>query len=454
VWPEQFSALIRGNSVDVVDVRVQHDAREVRHVTAGTGAPAAVRLSRSFTTFWAAAATSGMGDGIVLAAAPLIASRLTGDPRLIAGVTMALTLPYVLFGIPMGVLVDRLDRRRSMIVIDFVRAGVLGLFTLGILSGHAGLVALYACFFLVGTGETFFRNASQALVPDLVTRDALVTANSRLVATQAATQQFIGPLAGSALFVVAPVLPFGVDAVSFLLSALLLRKVRPHREQVRAAAPAPGHRLRGLMRDMATGAKWLWRHRLLRNLAAISGVLNFVGAGAMAVMVVYAHRSLHLSDFGYGVLLTAEAVGSVLAAPLAPALVSRIGRDRALVLVAALYALANLGLSFFPVWWVAATGFLVIACGSVTWDVVVVALRQTLIPSELQGRVNSVYRLVAWGAIPLGAAVAGPISYGFGPPAVYGFGAGVMLLVMIRVAAGARRRWITTTLQRESDRDG
>lgn len=413
--------------------------------TAVAGKP---RLGSGFNRFWLAAGLSGAGDGISLAAAPLMASKLTDDARLIAGVTMALTLPYVVFGIPAGVLVDRFDRRRSMAVVDFVRFGAVAAFTLAVLFGQPSLALLYLVFFVIGTGETYFRNASQALVPSLVPREALMHANGRLVATQNATTQFIGPMAGAALFLVAAWLPFGVDAMTFLVSAVLLSTLRPAEQPAAflAAPPAKGV-LKGLLGDMTTGAKWLWRHRLLRNLAAMAGSLNFVASGAMAVLVVYAHETLGLNDFGYGALLAAEAAGAVLAAPFAPALVRRIGRDHALVVVAAAHVVACLVLWLVPIWWTTVLAFFVAACGAVTWDVVVVALRQTLIPDRLQGRVNSAYRLVAWGAIPLGAGAAGVVSHAFGPPAVYGFGAAVMALVMVRMLVGARRRWITNALE-------
>jgi MFS family permease len=407
-----------------------------------------MRLGRDFGKLWTAAACSGVGDGIALTAAPLAVSRITSDPRLIAGVTISLTLPYVLFGIPAGVLVDRLDRRRAMVRIDFIRFTVLVIFAISLLVSHTHLLLLYACFFVIGSGETYFRNASQAIVPALVPHPALMKANGRLIATQDATTQFVGPLAGAALFLLSPWVPFGVDALTFLVSAVLLTKVRvarPH--QYDAPRPRPDDAVwRSLLGDMGTGARWLWRHTLLRNLAAMAGALNFVSAGAMAVLVVYAHRTLGLGDFGYGTLLAAQAVGALLAAPFAPALARRIGRDYALVIVAVAHGSACLVLWLIPSWWTAVAAFLVAACGSVTWDVVVVALRQTLIPDQLQGRVNSVYRLVAWGAIPLGAATAGVVSHALGPPAVYGFGAALMFTIALRVLRGARRRWITSML--------
>lgn len=417
----------------------------------GRTRPTAHPLGKEFGKFWTAAAFSGIGDGIALTAAPLAVSSITDDPRLIAAVTISLTVPYVVFGIPAGVLVDRFDRRRAMAVIDFVRFGALATFMATLVIGHVHLAPLYICFFLIGTGETYFRNASQALVPALVPREGLMKANGRLIASQDANTQFVGPLAGAALFLISPALPFGVDAVTFLISAILLTRLRVSRasgviaEVIHGdtADALRGQGVRGLLADMGTGVTWLWRHQLLRNLSAMAGAINFVAGGAMAVLVVYAHRTLGLGDFGYGVLLAAQAAGAIAAAPFAPRLVRRIGRDYALVVVAAAYGVACLTLWLAPTPWTAVLAFLIAACGSVTWDVVVMALRQTLIPDQLQGRVNSVYRLVAWGAIPLGAAAAGTASYLYGPPAVYGFGAALMISIALRMLFGARRRWIS-----------
>jgi MFS family permease len=415
-----------------------------------------VRLGREFGKLWSAATVSAMGNGVSLSAAPLLASTLTDDPRWIAGVTMALTLPFVLLGVPAGVLVDRFDRRRSMAWIDFFRAGVLAAFSLLVLTGAGGLAAIYVCFFLVGTCETYYRNASQALVPAVVPRELLVPANGRLVSAQTAANQFAGPLAGSALFVLAPGLPFGVDALTFLASAVLLTRLRTRAPATpRAAgtgagagtAPGPGSSPPArLLADMATGVRWLWRHRLLRNLAAMAAVLNLVSGGTVAVLVVHAHRVLGLGDFGYGVLLACEAAGAAVAAWAAPAVVRAVGRDWALVVVAAGQAATGVLFWLARLPWLAGAALALGACAAVTWDVVVVALRQTLIPDHLQGRVNSVYRLVAWGSLPLGAALAGTIAYLFGTPAVFGLGAAVMVLAGVRLALGARRRWISAAL--------
>ncbi|MBS2965143.1 MFS transporter [Actinocrinis puniceicyclus] len=398
------------------------------------------RLGPGFTKLWLASSVSAVGDGMALTAAPLLATRLTTDPRSIAAVTAALTVPYALFGIPAGVIADRVELRGAMARIDWVRAALLAALTLCVAFGFGRLFLLYVCFFLVGLGETFFRNASQILVPHVVVPSGLVAANSRQQAAQVTGNQFLGPLAGASLFALAAAAPFGVDAATFLVSAVLLTTLRvsaaPARSAGLGAAPRPP-----LRREVFAGLAWLWRHRLLRALSAASALINFVTTGALAVLVVEAHAALRLGDAGYGVLLAGQAFGAVLAAKVSPGLTRRIGGEWSLVLAVLAIAAGYAGIWLLRSALVAGLALALAACADVTWNVVVVHLRQTLIPPRLQGRVNSVYRLVAWGAMPVGAAAAGFLAAATGAPSVFGAGALILAAVAVPLALGARARW-------------
>lgn len=396
-------------------------------------------LGGRFARLWTASTASAIGDGTSLTAAPLLASTLTDDPRLIAGVTLALTLPFAVFGIPAGILVDRVDLRRTMARVDWFRGVLMLVLCAVVATGRAGLPALYACFFLVGTCETFFRNASQVLVPSVVPAEHLVEANGRLLSAQNAASQFVGPLVGSLLFSVTRAVPFAVDSVSFFTSAGLLTTL-----PVATPPPARAGRPR-LLRDMTTGAAWLLRHRLLRNLALTAGAVNLVVTGALAVLVVHARVVLHLGAAGYGLLLACQAVGAVLASRVAPRLARRVGDGWSLVLVVSAIGAACVVIRLVPSAWAVGPALALIACAGVTWDVVVVVKRQTLIPTALQGRVNSVYRLLAWGAMPVGAALAGVLSKASGTPAVFTVGAGVMGALAVRLVLGLRAGWLDGT---------
>ncbi|MEH1014394.1 MFS transporter [Micromonospora sp. CPCC 206060] len=403
-------------------------------------------LSRDFSRLWSAAAVSSIGDGVTIAAAPLLAAQLTDDPRLIGGVSVAFTAPFVLFGIPAGLLVDRLDIRTAMVRVDIARAVLLAVLALGILGGWGGLPLLYVCMFLLGVGEVFCRNAAQVLVPFITPESGLATANARVMAAQEAGSGFLGPLIGALLFSVAIALPFGVDAATFLCSALLVSRIR--RSRPPAARPDTAG---GVLPEMLAGARWLWRHHLLRSLALLSCMINIAGSAMLAVLVVHSEQVLRLSAFGYGVMLSCQAVGAVLASRFAPVLTARLGREGALVATAALIATSEAVLATLPSAYAAGSALAIFACGTVTWNVVVVVLRQTLVPRHLLGRANSVYRLIAWGGLPVGAAAGGIVAAEAGTPAVFGIGAAVMAVMAVGLLYGARRQWITRAAPEQRD---
>ncbi|GBP99259.1 MFS transporter [Streptomyces spongiicola] len=401
------------------------------------------RLGRDFPWLWCSAAVSSLGDGATIAAAPLLASRLTDDPRLIGAASVAFTAPFILFGIPAGLLVDRVDIRAMMVRVDFARAALLTVLTLGILGGWGGLPLLYVCMFLLGTGEVLCRNAAQVLVPFITPKAGLATANARIMAAQEAGAGFVGPLVGALLFGVATALPFGVDAATFLCSAVLLGRIR----RTRPVEPDRDRDRAGMLSQMLAGASWLYAHHLLRSLALVSCLINLAGSAMLAVLVVHSGKVLHLGPFGYGALLACQAVGAVLASRFAPVLTQRLGREGALVATAALIATSETLLAAASSAYAAGAALAIFACGTVTWNVVVVVLRQTLVPQHLLGRANSVYRLVAWGGLPVGAAAGGILAAEVGTRAVFGAGAVVMAVVAAALLAGARRRWITRAEQ-------
>jgi predicted MFS family arabinose efflux permease len=239
------------------------------------------------------------------------------------------------------------------------------------------------------------------------------------------------------LFGAAIALPFGVDAATFLCSALLISRIRRNRPTVERSDTA------GVLPEMLAGARWLWRHHLLRNLALLSCVINIAGNAMLAVLVVHSERELHLSPFGYGVMLACQAVGAVTASRFAPILTARLGREMALVATATLIASSEALLAAVPSPYAAGGALALFASGTVTWNVVVVVLRQTLVPGHLLGRANSVYRLIAWGGLPVGAAAGGLVAAEIGTPAVFAIGSAVMALITVALLAGARRQWIT-----------
>ena len=251
--------------------------------------------------------------------------------------------------------------------------------------------------------QTLFDSAAQASIPALVGRDPdrLSSANGRLAGAQTVSQQFAGPPLGGALFTVTPWLPYGVDAISFLGSSVLLARIRGRFE-----VPRTGPR-RSIRADIAEGLRWLARHRLLRGLALLTGLLNLVFMAAEVVLVLLAQDRLGLGSLGYGLLLTGTAAGSLLASVVVGRLVRRYGEAAAYLLGFALLAavLATLGLTTsVPV---AAAALAVLGFAVTIGNVIVQSLRQAVTPPELLGRVVSVFRLIGFGSVPVGALLGG-----------------------------------------------
>lgn len=362
-------------------------------------------LGPSYWKLWAASITSNLGDGVTMAALPLLAVTLTSDARLIGGVAFAFALPWLLFALVAGALVDRLDRRRVMWVVDGVRAALVAVLAVTVATDTASIPLLYAVAFALGTAETLFDNAAQALLPAVVEPEALELANGRQYAGEVVANSFAGPPLGAFLFSVAAAAPFWLDSATFAIAAAFIFSIRTLRPN---APPAPASSARRSLRaDIAEGVRWLRGHRLLRTLALLLGTLNFASNLVWGTFVLFAIDELGLSEQGYGVLLAATAVGAVLGGLAAARIVAWLGQARALTVAVGWMAVSSLlvGLASEP--FSVAALLAVNGVAVVVWNVITVSLRQAIVPAHLLGRVNSVYRTIGWGSIPLGALAGG-----------------------------------------------
>ncbi|HMG42840.1 MAG TPA: MFS transporter [Acidimicrobiales bacterium] len=404
----------------------------------GSGAGVAgSRLGGRYQRLWTASTISNLGDGVAVTALPLLATTLTRDPFLVALLHFAQFAPWLLFSLVSGALVDRWDRRHVMWRVDLFRAGVVGALALLVATDRAGLPLLFVAAFLLGTAETLFDNASQAILPSLVERRDLAKANGRLFGAQIVTNQFAGPPLGGFLFAALAAAPFLFDAGSFVAAAVLVALIPGmyRTERAQAVVDAGPDRsadgpstIRQICSDIAEGLRWLWQHRLLRTLALALGATNLLYEAAMAVMVLFAQDVLGLGETGYGLLLTSFAVGSVIASMVSERLIDRYGPGGALTAALVVFGLGQIatGLSSSP-WVVGAIG-VAVGFATIVWNVITVSLRQAIIPDEILGRVNSTYRFIGWGAIPLGALAGGLLADQFGLRAPFLVG-GVGLLV-------------------------
>lgn len=347
-------------------------------------------LGRSYWKLWGASAQSNLADGIFKVALPIVATRYTDSPVLVAGVSFAASLPWLLFALPAGALADLVDRRLMMRNVNVFRGATLGLLGLAILVDVASLPLLYAIALCLGVAETLFDTSAQSIVPRLVHRGDLQRANGRLYAAEVTANGFVGPSLGGFLAGVSLTLAFAASGFAYAGAAVALSLIVGRFKPERARASR-------LREDIREGISYLARHRVLRTLAMVGGLTNMYWFAWQSVLVLYAidPGPMGLSEFGYGLLLTAGAAGSVIGSFFVDRVERLVGRARLLRLCIVGWAvwLGGPAVSSNP--WV--VGVLIVA-GSVAgmwWNIISVSFRQRVVPDAMLGRVNAAYRLLA-----------------------------------------------------------
>jgi MFS family permease len=389
--------------------------------------PPAARLGQHYWRLWWANTVSSTGDGAFVAALPLLAVTITRDPRLVSVVTAATFLPWLLLSLPAGAVVDRYDRATLMWRAQAVQAAVVAVVAILIVVHHADIAVLAVGGLLLGSAEVIFSNAAQSVLPALVPPELLPKANGSQQVSLTVGESFLGPPIGSLLFAASAALPFGLDAASFAGSAALAARLpRTHPASDTAKRP----RIRA---QIAEGLRWLAGHRLLRVVAVLLGIYNFANQMGQAILVLLATQTLHVSTRGYGLLLAASAVGSVVGGLVNPVLTRRLGLLPSLVFPAVVDAVAFAGIGLAPGPIVVAALLAVQGFSVAMWNVVTVSLRQRIVPGRLLGRVNSVYRMLGWGLMPLGALAGGFVAHAAGLRAPY-IVAGLLCLLSVLTA--------------------
>lgn len=364
-------------------------------------------LGGNYWKLWSASVISNLGDGIAQIAYPWLASLLTRNPALIAGVAVAQRLPWLLFSLHAGAIVDRGDRRRLMVTMNSFRFVVTAGVAVAVAADVMVIPALYVAAVVLGAAEVIYDNSAQTILPRIVAKDRLERANGNLWGAEMIMNQFIGPPLGGFLIAIAIAVPFAGNALTFAVSAALILLIRGGFRATVAGDVEPARR--PLRAEIAEGLRWLWHHRLIRRLAVLLGVMNGMSAAMLATEVLFAQEILGLGARGFGLLATASAVGGVAGSQLAPTITKRIGPGPSLYLTLLSGALTAAGIGSTSNAFVVGAMFFVFMFTAVLWNVITVSLRQSVIPDHLLGRVNSVYRLFGWGMMPIGAALGGVI---------------------------------------------
>jgi len=357
-----------------------------------------------------ATSISNVGDGMEHAAAPLLALSLTHDPRLIAGVSFATALPWLVVTLPAGVYIDRFNRKKFMVAVNAIRTVLYALIAYSAWQGSLTIWSFMLILLGVGCCEVIFDMSAQAFLPAIVPPDLLEKANGRLYTAEVIANSFVGLPLGAWAFVAAVGVPFGANAASFALAAALVSTIKiPSKDQ-----PAVNVQPQSFRADLAEGVKWLWANKLIRTLAIMLGIANMAAMFGDAIFVKYAADELGVTGRGYGLLLSLMAIGSIVGGFVGDRIANRLGAPLAMITSFAVFSTVGLIYYFMPHIWSVAIAVSVMGLAGTTWNIVTVSLRQRIIPAELFGRVNSVYRLIGTGSISLGALIGGQIAYSYG----------------------------------------
>ena len=382
-------------------------------------------LGKNYWRLWVAHAVSNLGDGISQVAYPWLASAVTRSPLLIAAVAVASRLPWLVFTLPAGVITDRFDRRKIIIAMDITRAFLALLVAVAVTFEVDNLPALdtvgsgidlatnwflytvlIVTALLFGCAEVLRDNSAQTFLPEVVEADQLESANGKLWSVEFVTNSFVGPPLGSFFIGIFVFLPFYFDTATFFVSAALIATLATIARPVKPQAEKKALNFRAEIKE---GFTWLWKHELLRPMAIILGCLNGLGAITAATFILFAQEILDTSVFIFAILGTAGAIGGTVGGILGPKISAKLGSGPSLYLTLlsapVITLIIGLTSSWQLFWALTAIG----TCFAVLWNVITVSLRQSIIPSHLLGRVNSVYRFFAWGSLPIGTLIGGAL---------------------------------------------
>lgn len=385
------------------------------------------RLGPRFTRLWTAATVSNVGDGLLVAALPLLAFRVTDSPLLIAGIAFCRGVPWLLFGLSAGAIVDRTDRRRLMALVDYGRGAVIGALGVAVLISDVRIWVLYLVALGLGIGEVLFDSAAGAFLPMVVPDEFLERANSRMYLSLTIANELSGPAVGAWLFAAASAAPFLVDAGSFVFAATMVLTITG---QFRAEPEAKEEETTTMRERIHEGLQFVRGHALLRTLAIVGAGYNFLATGLEAVAVLYIRSELGATDLQYGMVLTLAAIGGLVGGLLAGRVYARFRAGPVIIIDVLVCAVFAFGAAAVGTLWAWTVFDVVLFGGSAIASIGAQTMRQRAMPVHLAGRVTSVFLLALFGAGPLGAAVFGVLTNATSlTVALVAFGVGALALM-------------------------
>lgn len=362
-------------------------------------------LGSTFNKLWSAAMFSKFADGLVGAAIPLLAATLTRDSVLIAIQANMMLLPWLFFAIPIGALMDRLNRRLSMLLVQGTRVAIGATIASLMITGQMNLWALMALTFIFGISEVVYDTATQSTIPALLKGNQLERGNSRLQIADTVMQSFIGAPLGAIIFAAIAFTPFMGVSVCYVIAIILVSSIAPKAMQIIRPADAPKRST--LRAEMKEGLVYLWNDKVLFRLVVTTGAVGFCYALGQSTLVLFILDHLHVPEASYGLLMIPLAVGALLGAFASPLLSARFGRSKTLAYSLPVSALTLLlaGLAPNATWYMAATllhGFFI-----AQWNILLMSTYHAMIPNEIFGRIHGTRRTLVWGLMPIGGLIGG-----------------------------------------------
>ena len=384
----------------------------------------------NFWKLWSANGFSNLGDGLYQIVLPLLAAQLTDSPARVTTLSVMLSLPWLLFALQAGSIVDKFDRHKVMFWVTCGRVVLLFLLIIAVIMNFISLPFLYIVAFLLGVGETLVDTALTSIVPAMVSRDRLNWANAQITAMQTVTNTFIGPPLAGLLAGMSFALATGSSTLMYVAAAFALLLIRgTFTAPAHPDSPTRPH----IWAHVTGGLRFLWNNRLIRDLTLFTASMNIFWSGWGALLVLYAVKPgpMELSEFEYGLLLTVMALGGLLGSMLANRFQKQLGTRKALALdfvgTILLVGIPALTANF----WAVGAAVFIAGMGASVWVILVASIRQQVVPSDLMGRAYSASRFVSWGIGPLGAAIAGLIAEFWGIRTMFAIGALASILTLL-----------------------
>ena len=368
------------------------------------------KLGPAFNRLFSASVISNLSDGLLAVAAPLLAISLTKDPILISMLSAFVMLPWLLFAIPIGLIVDRSNKRLLITFTNSIRFITAGLVALAISTETITIYWLLLATFLIGTCEVATDTAAQSLIPVILEKKNFEKANSRMNIAETVIQNFIGaPLSGF-LYATAIVLPFILNSLGFLIAAFFVFMIPAHLISQGSSAETPVTEKKSFISEIRFGLNYLWNDRPLRRLVATTTSLGLFYSLSTSTLILFITEILEVQAKYFGVLMAGAGSGGVLGGILTPILSKKFGRGAVLAIAIFISSITVIFQGLSPnVWVFGVIGF--ISTFAITnWNILLMSCYQVLIPADLYGRIHGARRTFVWGVMPIGALLGGVIA--------------------------------------------